>query len=526
MPTQQQNILPIPSHENEIQPDNKVRSLQEIGYIAASERAAGNRIVLCHGVFDLLHMGHVRHLQQARGNGDRLIVTITADAFVNKGPGKPVFSADLRAEMLSALSCVDWVGINDAPDAIPVLEAVKPDFYVKGSDYADASADVTGKIEAERQVTETNGGTIVFTNDITFSSTELLNRHFEIFEPTVRHFLDGMREGNALPRLESLIEKASDLKVLLVGDTIIDEYRYVTPMGKSPKENLIATRFEDAETFAGGVIATANHVAAVCKQVDVLTSLGDGPGDDDIVFGKLQPNVTIRPIRRQGVPTTRKIRFIDKSYLRKLFEVYHFDDTPMPEQPQREFDDTILDIAGDYDLVIVNDFGHGLISDQSTANLCSTARFLAVNAQSNSANMGFNLVTKYPRADLVCIDAPEARLAVRDRFASPSTIVGELLPDEIDCDRFALTMGRSGCVVHQRDETIQTIPALTRSVVDLVGAGDAFLAVSAPFAAVGADMTDVGFIGNVAGALKVGIVGHRSSIDAVTLKKSMRGLLT
>jgi cytidyltransferase-like protein len=471
-------------------------------------------------------MGHVRHLQQARSYGDRLIVTITADVFVNKGPGKPVFSEDLRAEMLSALSCVDWVGINRAPDAVPILDAIKPDYYVKGPDYADASADVTGKIGEERKVTEANGGVVVFTNDITFSSSELLNRHFEIFEPKVRGFLDGMREGGALLRLEALLEKASNLKVLLVGDAIIDEYRYVTPMGKSPKENLIATRFEEAETFAGGVIATANHVASVCGQVDVLTLLGDGSDDDDVVYGNLQPNVTVRPVRRSGAPTTRKIRFIDKSYLRKLFEVYHFDDTPLPQQLQEEFDGSIADIAGDYDLVIVNDFGHGVIANRSTALLCDKSRFLAVNAQSNSANMGFNLVTKYPRADLVCVDAPEARLAVRDRFASPSTIVGELLPARIDCDRFALTMGRDGCVVHRRDDVVKTIPALTGSVVDLVGAGDAFLAVSAPFAAVGADMLDVGFVGNVAGALKVGIVGHRSSIDRVTLVKSLRGLLT
>ena len=87
---------------------------------------------MAHGVFDLLHMGHVRHLNEAKAHGDVLITTITADAYVNKGPGKPVFSEHLRAEMLSALSVVDFVAINRAPDAEALLEAIRPDTYVKG----------------------------------------------------------------------------------------------------------------------------------------------------------------------------------------------------------------------------------------------------------------------------------------------------------------------------------------------------------------------------------------------------------
>lgn len=526
MTTQRPNILPISTTEVDPAGQSKVRSLPELAYIAASERAAGRKVALCHGVFDLLHMGHVRHLQQARGHADRLIVTITGDAFVNKGPGKPVFSENLRAEMLSALSCVDWVGINHTSDAIPLLQTIQPDFYVKGSDYADATADITGKIQIERDAVEAVGGRLVFTDDITFSSSELLNRHFEIFEPKVRRFLDQMREGGALDRLDALLAKVSTLKVLLVGDTIIDEYRYVTPMGKSPKENLIATRFEEAESFAGGVIATANHVAALCGQVDVITAVGDSDDDEAVISGNLQPNVRLLPVRRAGTPTTRKVRFIDKSYLRKLFEVYHFDDKPLPPRLQMRLDGTIAESAGDYDLVIVNDFGHGMIAQSTIAALCDKARFLAVNAQSNSANFGFNLVTRYPRADLVCIDNPEARLAVGDKAATPHRMVGTMLPKVIECDRFALTLGRDGCAVFRRGDTVRTIPAFTGSVVDLVGAGDAFLAVSAPFAAVGADMADIGFVGNVAGALKVGIVGHRSSIDRATLVKSFRGMLT
>jgi len=512
--------------EANVADDNKLRTISELAEIAGAEQVEGRTVVLCHGVFDLLHMGHVRHLQQAKSQGDVLIVTITADAFVNKGPGKPAFSEHLRAEMLSALSCVDWVGVNNAPDATPVLDAVKPAVYAKGADYVDAGADVTGKIQLERQIVEAHGGQIVFTDDIMFSSTELLNRHFDVFEPRVRDFLHRMREDDGLERIHSLIDKAAGLRVLLVGDTIIDEYRYVTPMGKSPKENLIATRFEDMESFAGGVVATANHVAALCNQVDVMTCLGDDSHDEKIIFERLCPNVQLMPVRRRGAPTTRKVRFIDRSYLRKLFEVYHFDDTPLSARLQRRYDSMIKERAADYDLVIVNDFGHGLIADSTIKALSGTAKFLAINAQTNSANHGFNIVTKYKRADLICIDGPEARLAVRDKYSDPATIVSDSLPKMMNCDKFALTLGKNGCATWRKGEAVQTIPAFTNSVIDLVGAGDAFLAVSAPLAAVGASMQDIGFAGNVAGAIKVGIVGHRESIDKATLIKSIRGLLT
>ena len=503
----------------------KIKTIDELEIIAKRCRGSGRKVVLAHGVYDLLHMGHVRHLEEAREHGDLLIVTITADAFVNKGPGKPVFSANLRAEMLSALSVTDWIGINDHPDAEPVLRSLQPDVYVKGADYRNPEDDVTNKIIRERQAVEEYGGKLVFTDDITFSSSELLNRHFDVFEPQVKDFLSRLREGEGLIRTLELIEKLSSLKVLVVGDTIIDEYRYVIPLGKSPKENMIATRHDSHEVFAGGVIATANHVAGICGNVDVLTSLGSDDEDEAFIRRSLHGNSNLTLVRLNETSTTRKTRFIDRSYFRKLFEVYDFDDAPMPERLQREFDDQVAERAGNYDLVIVNDFGHGLIGPSTIDLLCKRSKFLAVNAQSNSANFGFNLVTRYPRADLVCIDTPEAHLAVGNKFMEVSEMVGRELPTKIDSDRIILTLGKGGCATWQRGHSVQNVPAFAKSVVDLVGAGDAFLAASAPMAAVGASMKQVGFIGNIAGALKVAIVGHRSSIDRAALVKSIMGLL-
>lgn len=505
---------------------NKIRSVEELGRVAAEARARGETVVLAHGVFDLLHMGHVRHLEAARREGTMLIVTVTADRHVNKGPGRPVFPEQLRAEMVASVECVDWVGVNQNPSAEAVLSAVKPDVYVKGSDYRNAAEDVTGKIVAEQETVEAHGGRIVFTDDITFSSSSLINRYLNVYEPSLQEFLDECRAQGALQRLAELIDRVKDYRVLFIGDAIIDEYQYVVPMGKSAKENMIATLYQNKEVFAGGVFAAANHVASFCREVEIITSLGAGDPYEELIRSSLKPNVRLTALHRDGVPTTRKCRFIDTSYsTRKLFEVYFMDDTPLPGNATQRLTDMIADRVRDFDVVVVTDFGHGLLHGPVIDDLIARAPFLAVNTQSNSANHGYNLVTKYGRADYVCIDGPEARLAVHDKYSDLAVIAGERLPAAIDCGNIIVTQGKHGCLTYERGNGLSRVPALTSTIVDTVGAGDAFFAVTAPFVAAGAAMPDVGFIGNAAGALKVGIVGHRTSVDKPGLVKFLTALL-
>jgi rfaE bifunctional protein nucleotidyltransferase chain/domain len=503
----------------------KLRSLAELGATAEMLRGRGQSVVLAHGTFDLLHLGHVKHLQAAAKEGDVLIVTVTADRFVNKGPGRPIFSEHMRAEMLSSLECVNYVGISDAPSSEAVLQAIRPNVYVKGSDYINSDDDVTGKIVAERKMVEKHGGRIAFTQDITFSSTSLINRHVDVFDPALREYLETQRSNGLLNAATEAVAKVKDLRVLLIGDTIIDEYQYVAPLGKSPKENMIATRFEDREMFAGGVIAAANHVAAFCKEVEVLTAIGGKHDCEDLIRASLKPNVKLWLARREGCPTTRKCRFVESGYLRKLFEVYVMDDAPLAGENESALVDMIRQKAAQADLVIVTDFGHGLVTPPVVQALATEARFLAINTQTNSANIGFNLVTKYPRADYICIDGPEARLAVADKHSDLGLVAGKLLPAKIACDNLIVTAGRQGCVTYNRLDGISRIPAFTKTVVDTVGAGDAFFVVSAPLVAAGAKVDVAGFVGNVAGAIKVGIVGHRTSLDKGTLLKYVQTLL-
>ena len=158
-----------------------------------------------------------------------------------------------------------------------------------------------------------------------------------------------------------------------------------------------------------------------------------------------------------------------------------------------------------------------MIASSTIDTLIANSKFLAVNAQSNSGNHGYNLVSKYPRADYICIDAPEARLAATDKFSDIASVIANGLHSKIDCDNMIVTHGSFGCYPFSAKTGVARVPAFTKTVVDTVGAGDAFLTITAPLVAAGGNIEDVAFIGNAAGAIKVGIVGHRSSVEKVPL---------
>jgi len=505
--------------------ERKILALPTLAAVTGELRAQGRTIVLAHGTFDLLHIGHVRHLQAARRHGDVLVVTITADAFINKGPGRPVFPEGLRSEMLASLGIVDYVGVVAGPDALPAIDAVKPNVYVKGQDYRNPEGDITGRIVAEREAAEQYGGRVIFTEEITYSSTELINQHLNIFDSPTREHLDLLRQNGVADRITALMERAATLNVLVIGEAIVDEYRYVLPMGKAPKENIIATRLQDREIFIGGAVATANNAAAFCNSVELLTIIGERDSFEEAIRDALKPNVTMRTLVRRGAPTTHKCRYVDPTLVRKLFEVYQIEDTPLSPRDEDRLCSMFCDAVSGADVVIVNDFGHGMIGDKLVKTIAEKAPFLAINAQTNSANMGFNLISRYPRADLICIDALEARLASKDRTGELTRIINDTLPSMIDCDRFLVTNGRHGSLTYERGDIVHSIPAFPSKVVDTMGAGDAVLAVAAPLLAAGAPLDLVGFIGNVVGAQKVAIVGHQRSIDRVSVLKALTALL-
>ena len=156
----------------------KIISIENLKKIILKLKARRKKIVLCHGVFDLLHIGHIKHFKEAKNLGDVLVVTLTPDRFVKKGPNKPVFNEKLRLEAIAAMDVVDFVSLNTSPTAVTPIQKLKPNIYCKGIEYKIHRNDISGQIENEINMVKKVGGKIIYTNAITFSSGKLFRYIF------------------------------------------------------------------------------------------------------------------------------------------------------------------------------------------------------------------------------------------------------------------------------------------------------------------------------------------------------------
>lgn len=503
---------------------SKIKTISDLAKIVAAARGRKQTIALCHGIFDVIHPGHIHHLEAAARQGDLLIVSVTPDRYVDRGPGRPIFQHQHRCEVLASLESVDYVLLNDSPTAVKVIQTLQPDVYVKGNEYADHTKDLAGGFRKEEAAALAYGGRLFFTNELTFSSSSIANNVFNVYPKETTEYLKGLRVRVSEEEILANLNRITTCKALVIGDSIIDEYHYCLPMGKSPKENIIVTRYTSEERFAGGVLAAANHLASLCCDVNLVTYLGEENSHSDFVRANLKPNVRPTLFTRKNCPTIVKRRFVEPNYMRKLFEICFMNGELLTTEEEIPLKQHLEAVIAEYDLVLVTDFGHGLMTPDLIDLVCRKAKFLAVNAQSNSANTGYNYITKYPRADYICIDEPEARLALQDRVSELELII-KRLSQQLDARYVTITRGHHGCISFARDEGMFRIPVLVNSVVDTVGAGDAFLSISSPCVAMGLPMEQASFIGNAAGALKVGIVGNRSSIEKVPLTKFITTLL-
>lgn len=504
--------------------DKKILTLEELSAKSKECRDSGKKVVLCHGTFDLLHAGHIRYLKSALNEGDILVVTVTADEFVNKGPGRPVFSQDLRVENLGYLSFVDFVAVNNAPTAVNVLSDVKPHAYVKGPDYKNMEDDLTGNIRAEKKAVEAHGGKIVFTDDITFSSTSLLNEHFGVFPPETKDYLHSFRKKYSCEEVISMLQAMGRLNVLVVGDAIVDEYHYVDPLGQSSKGANLAVKFNSKEQFAGGSLAVANHIAGFAENVTLVAGLGEQNSHEGFIRSKLQKNVTFEPFYFRDAPTIVKRRYVDVDLV-KLFEVYFYNDQPSTEYIDPEVCSWLEKNTAQFDVVIVPDFGNGFISAGMIQKLCDNARFLAINTQVNSGNRGYHSINRYPCADFVSLNGPELRIATHDRHDSYENLAKKLL-EKIGAKHFAVTLGSDGALLLDKNpEVTHKTPILSTKVLDRIGAGDTFLSLAGLCLGGGLNSDIALFIGSAAAALDVQVVCNREPISPVNLYKYITTLL-
>lgn len=514
--------MPAPSSTEALGP--KYIALADAPELKRSLREAGQRLVHCHGVFDLLHPGHVSQLQEARALGDRLLVSVTADEHVEGGPGLPLFTHDLRMATLAALACVDFVMLADEGSAVGVIDAVQPDVYCSGLEHAGDAEDETrgGTREAER--VRHWGGQVRYLAPTVDSSTQLLTDHFDVLPASARVFTERLAGDRGLERVGRAVEAMARLRVLVVGEVIIDEYVTCTVQGVTGKDRVPSVRHLSSQRQWGGAYAVARHLSTFCGQVSIAGIAG--PGEE--LTGPVPPAGTPESIVRAfeedpAARTVLKRRYVAQNRLRaELSKVFSINDFNEPEEvppaTRRRFRARLRELMAAHDMVVLTDYGHGLLDQETMDLIQDEAPYLALNCQTNSANFGYNLITKYRRADTFCLDEGELSLAFSDRHGRREPLLGALRA-HLSSDAGWLTLGAAGSVALAQDESLCRAPALTLHVKDTLGAGDAFFALASATARLGEPLEIGSLLGNIAGALAANVVGNTDTVKRADVLK-------
>lgn len=487
----------------------------------------GKIIILCHGVFDLIHPGHIIHFQEAKKMGDILIVSVTAAEYVRKGPGRPYFDDEMRLKFLSAIECIDYVMISEGYNVDDVIESIEPNLYVKGEEYAKAEDDITGKIQEEIDLVRSHGGDIAYTTGRVFSSTKLINHALPALSPEVKEFMTGFSQRYSIEDIRNYTDNMGKLKVLVVGDAIIDEYIYCNVQGMMSKDMGYSARYQYKEQYLGGTLAVARHLASFSENVTLMSVIGTEENVHSRMLDELSDKMRVDMTYSSIFETIVKSRYVSLNEKREeINKVFAVNNLPVPMRIDKEaldkFKDKLKNKISDFDVVVLCDFGHGLIDREIMKIIQENATFLAINCQTNSSNYGKNLITKYKRADVFALDQKELNLAFSEYWQNEDELLVRL------SEHFGspgwLTQGSQGATSVNNGH-LKTCPAFTLKVKDTIGAGDAFFALASLAVAAGASMEMGTFMGNIAGALAANIVGNKESIEKVNVLKYASTLL-
>ena len=505
---------------------------------AARER--GQRVVQCHGCFDIVHPGHVRHLQFAARQGDRLLVSITPDESVNKGDGRPLFSQDLRAENLAALDCVDWVYINDRPTAEALLEDCRPDVYIKGREY---ESNDDPRFLAERAIIERHGGRVVFSSgDVVFSSTALVEALGTGRAGQMDHARDpvtarlhqlGLIHDLSYGALAKLVDSFRGKRVVVFGEVILDTYINCDRPEVSTESPTLSLRPLSTTTFDGGAAVVASHLAGLGARPTLVTAIpGSAEGE------RFRSRMTAIGVEVIAVPTStpmlEKQRFlVGRDKMMKL-------DCAGPIVCEASHRDQLLSIAervcaeNSMDAAIITDFGLGLMTPRTITALCRTLRprvgFLSGDVSGKRSSL-----LAFQSLDWLCPSEQEMREALVDHDSSLPAIAWSIL-SKTNAQRICATLGPDGLVAFDRlredapsaDEfrrklSGEPIPSLTPVPVDTLGCGDALLAVATLALAGGAAHAQAAYIGSVAASIQARLLGNHA-LSSVELLDHLRHL--
>jgi len=458
-----------------------ISDIQELRNISKSLKKSKKKIVLCHGVFDVLHYGHLLHFKDSKKQGDVLVVSITSDKFVKKNIGGPYFNENIRAKTISEIKIVDYVYVSEFESSSKVIEALKPNIYAKGMEYKNKKNDLAGNLSEETKMLKKVKGEIYFSKGEVFSSSHIIKTKLKKKDDIISKFINDLKLKNSFETIFSQIEKFKNLKILVIGEIILDEYLFCDPLGKSGKDPMLMFNLNYKNIFTGGSAAIANNISQFCNKVDLVSFYGNNQKEKNFLRKNLKKNVKTFLVKERELKTIKKIKFLDQNTFNKVFGYYDFLEKNISIRNENKIINFLKKKKNDYDVIIVADYGHGLITDKISSQLSKKSKILSLNVQVNAANNGFNSLKKFKNIKFLVVNEGELRQQTKDKYGEINKLVKNYsIQNRIS--EILVTQGTRGSLFYNsKKKSFTKCPAFSKNALDKVGAGDTMLAIASLF---------------------------------------------
>ena len=452
----------------------KIKSREELGQIIGS-RPRARKVIMCHGAFDIVHPGHVRHLMYAKTKADILVASLTCDNHLNKANYRPFVPQDLRAMNLAALEVVDYVIVDEQPTPIENIQLFQPDLFAKGYDYF--SQNLQPGTRAELEAVNSYGGEMIFTpGDVVYSSSAVIEQMPpDISSEKLATLMES--EGVTFDSLRSALNSFRGIRVHVLGDTIVDSYTYCTVIGSgTSKTPTISSKFEREVHFVGGAAVVARHLRLAGADVMFSTVLGNDKFRDFVLqemdHDGIRCFAAIDPTR----VTTQKNVFIAGG--QRMLKVDKVDNRPISHRTMEEMQVSISNNS--VDGFIFSDFRHGIFNPISIPGFIESLPPGPVRAADSQVASRWGNILDFQGFDLITPNEREARFALGDQDSVVRPLSLELYK-RAKCKNLILKLGDRGILTYRAssDDDMRSffsIDSFARNVVDPVGAGDALLA--------------------------------------------------
>ncbi len=477
------------------------------------------KVIMCHGNFDVVHPGHVRHLLYGKSKGDILVVSITADKFIKKGTYRPFVPENLRALNLATFQMVDYVIIDDNEKPLKNLSLLKPDFFAKGFEYKSSGLPEATKEEAA--IVEGYGGEMIFTpGDIVYSSTALLN----LSEPKIELYkLANLLNENKISYndLRKSLEKIKSIKIHVVGDTIIDSYTRTNLIGGHTKTPTPSVLYQENNDYIGGAGIVAKHLKSAGAKVSFTTVLGNDELKNFVVQELKKKNIKLNSIIDKTRPTTNKNTIVANGY--KLLKIDKLDNLPISEKIINKIKFYIKEEKSD--AIIFSDFRHGIFNKANISSFISSIRKNVFKSADSQVATRWGNITDFKEFDLITPNEREVRFSLGDQDSNIS-ILTQNLASLTNFKNLILKLGERGVFsvsnINRKkpmDAKSFTIPSFVSKVEDSVGAGDALLAYSTLTMVATGSLIISSIIGSIAAACQCENLGNITVSPDLVLEK-------